>query len=199
MTSQMNFLTRVRKSTIVTVFITSFWLSVVFTYYVPMLVVLPLALVPKVGVKFYRLLIGFYDVYWGRWACLSVPFSHCNTQMFINKDGYAMLDEHKGSGNSLLLSTHGSRIDWLFGVFIGMVPRNQARIGFVAEVTAALMVCEAKLHHKSDERGISNFFLCFCSFHIMYAIVTMTKPISCCYSPSIYSTANHWMVSLSTR
>lgn len=132
-------LTAFRRSSVVVIFITSFWLSIVFSYYVPMLLLLPLALVPKVGVKAYRLIIGWYDVYWGRWACLSVPFSHCRTRLFIEKNGFDLLDERKGWGDGLMLSTHCSRIDWLFGVYIGMVPKHQARIGFVAEVTTALM------------------------------------------------------------
>jgi len=45
----------------------------------------------------------------------------------------------KEKGNGLLLSTHVSRIDWLLAVYVGMVGRAQARVGFVAEVTTALM------------------------------------------------------------
>ena len=127
-----------RKSNFVVLFITSFWLSIVFSYYVPMLILLPIALIPKFGVNLYRRLLGWYDVYWGRWACLSVPFSHCGARCFFKN--YALLDDLKGRGNGLLLSTHGSRIDWLIGVYIGMTPKNQVRIGFVAEVTTALMV-----------------------------------------------------------
>jgi|MDSY01.2.fsa_nt_gb hypothetical protein len=131
---------RFRKSNIFILFITSFWLSVIFTYLLPMVAILPLAVIPKVGWSAYRKVLRVYDVYWGRWACLCIPASNCGLRVFFQTPGFNLLDEQKSRGNGLLLSTHGSRIDWLIGVFVGMVPNHQVLVGFVAEVTTALMV-----------------------------------------------------------
>lgn len=52
---------------------------------------------------------------------------------------FEFLMDFKERGNGLILSTHCSRVDWLLGVFMGLIGRKQSRIGFVAEVTTAFM------------------------------------------------------------
>lgn len=128
---------QVRQSQFVVIFITSVWLMIVLQYYLPMMVLLPISLLPGIGPHWYRTVTGFYDVHWGRHSCLSVPFSWCMCQIYIND--FEFLMQFKEKGNGLLLSTHCSRIDWLLAVYVGMVGRRQSRVGFVAEVTTALM------------------------------------------------------------
>jgi 1-acyl-sn-glycerol-3-phosphate acyltransferase len=126
-----------RESELVVIFITSFWLIVVLQYYIPMVLFLPISFIPGVGVHWYRQLSGAYDVHWGRHSCLSIPFSWCGCRIYIND--FEFLMKFKEKGNGLLLSTHCSRVDWLLAVYVGMVGRSQVRVGFVAEVTTALM------------------------------------------------------------
>mmetsp|Transcript_19036 Transcript_19036/g.24836 ORF Transcript_19036/g.24836 Transcript_19036/m.24836 type:complete len:412 (+) Transcript_19036:85-1320(+) len=102
-----------------------------------MLLFLPISFIPGYGVHWYRQLSGAYDVHWGRHSCLSIPFSWCACRIYINDFEFLMKFKEKGDG--LLLSTHCSRVDWLLAVYVGMVGRSQVRVGFVAEVTTALM------------------------------------------------------------
>mmetsp|Transcript_7710 Transcript_7710/g.14545 ORF Transcript_7710/g.14545 Transcript_7710/m.14545 type:complete len:446 (-) Transcript_7710:205-1542(-) len=126
-----------RKSDFVVIFLTSLWLCVVLQYYLPMLMLLPLALIPGVGTHWYRRITGVYDAEWGRFSCLAIPMSWCNTNIVMTD--YDFLMKFKANKNSLLLSNHCSRIDWLLAVYVGMAGDEQSRVGFVAEVTTALM------------------------------------------------------------
>jgi hypothetical protein len=93
----------IRESEFVVIFITSFWLMVVLQYYIPMLLLLPLSLVPGVGVHWYRQLSGWYDVHWGRHSCLSIPFSWCGCRIYINDFEFLMNFKEKVSSRFIFL------------------------------------------------------------------------------------------------
>lgn len=129
---------RVRSSEPVTMFMTALWLTLAIQYFLPFLLLLPLALIPRVGRFWYRRLIGAYDR-WGRISVMLIPFSWCMQPLRINRhEGFK---DMKRRGNALLLSTHCSRIDWLIGVYLSCLdePAAQIRTGFVAELTTGLM------------------------------------------------------------
>lgn len=118
--------------------LTACWLTVAVMYFVPFLLLLPLALIPGVGKTMYRRAIGLYDRY-GRISIMLIPFSWCMPPLRVRD--YDSFRAMKRKGNALLLSTHCSRIDWLIGVYLSCLdePHEQIRTGFVAEFTTALM------------------------------------------------------------
>jgi len=79
-----------RKSDFVVIFLTSLWLCVVLQYYLPMLMLLPLALIPGVGTHWYRRITGVYDAEWGRFSCLAIPMSWCNTNIVMTDYDFLM-------------------------------------------------------------------------------------------------------------
>ena len=133
-----SWLQRFRNSEFFTMLLTSIWLTMAIMYFVPFLLLLPLALIPGVGTTLYRRAIGQYDHY-GRVSLMLIPCSWCLEPIRVsNYDGFRAM---KRKGNALLLSTHCSRIDWLIGVYLCCLdaPEEQIRTGFVAEFTTALM------------------------------------------------------------
>jgi len=128
---------RFRRSEICVLFLTSLWTAVVLQVYLPVVLLLPMALVPGVGISWFRLVSGAYETHWGRHSCLAIPISWCHTTFRINDFEYLM--KFKAKGNALLLSSHCSRVDWLLTTYMGMVGDTQARVGFVFEATAAFM------------------------------------------------------------
>ena len=59
-----------------------------------------------------------------------ITFSWCMPPLRVRD--YDSFRAIKRKGNALLLSTHCSRIDWLIGMFVGLV-QNPIRVGFVCE------------------------------------------------------------------
>uniref|UniRef100_A0A7S2SSK6 Phospholipid/glycerol acyltransferase domain-containing protein n=1 Tax=Rhizochromulina marina TaxID=1034831 RepID=A0A7S2SSK6_9STRA len=123
-----------RESRFVTGILICMWLMVVITYFVPMFLLLPIALLPG-GTYAYRHITGWFDKY-SRYACLCIPIVWCNARIHLHHA--ELLTEFKNGGNGVLLSTHCSRIDWLLAVVVGMYGRGN-RVGFVAEVTTGFM------------------------------------------------------------
>ena len=127
---------RVRESHLVVVTLLAIWLVTLLQYLVPMILLLPIALVPFIGKTLYRHVTGIYDGI-ARLSTLVPVFSWCGLQVAV--DGYSNFVELKSRGNAVMLSTHCSRVDWLIGLFLGSVGEHWSRIGFVAEATTALM------------------------------------------------------------
>ena len=126
----------VRESNFVVLLLTSVWLMVCLQYFLPQLLLCPLMLIPVVGREWFRKLIDVYDRF-GRISCMAIPFSWCMSPIRIK--GYKAFLEQKAHGDSLLLSTHCSRIDWLIGMYLGTLSPAERRVGFVAEMTVGLM------------------------------------------------------------
>lgn len=59
---------------------------------------------------------------------LCVPFSWCGTRLSGN--GMQLLDRHRDR-DLLVLSNHGARIDWVVGLFFGVL--HGQRVGFITE------------------------------------------------------------------
>ena len=57
-------------------FLTSIWLMQCLAYFLPLFLLLPVALIPKFGVTLYRKITGVYDHY-GRLTVMAIPFSWC--------------------------------------------------------------------------------------------------------------------------
>ena len=127
---------RVRESHLVVVTLLAIWLVTLLQYLVPMILLLPIALVPFIGKTLYRHVTGIYDGI-ARLSTLVPVFSWCGLQVAVH--GYSNFVELKSRGNAVMLSTHCSRVDWLIGLFLGSVGEHWSRIGFVAEATTALM------------------------------------------------------------
>lgn len=129
----------IRRSTLVVDLLVAVWLVILTQYLVPMLLLMPLALVPRIGTTAYRKLTGWYDAV-ARLAAMAPPYSWCGCSVYMH--GYDAFVDMKSRGNAVMLSTHCSRIDWLIGIFMGVSrpsDPNVSRIGFVAEATTALM------------------------------------------------------------
>ena len=130
--------TDVRESRVVVVLLTSIWLVTVLQYITPLLLLSPVACIPFVGVAVYRTLTSHYDR-WFRLGTFAVPISWCGLKVYFERKGHGEFVDLKAVGNALVLSTHCSRIDYMVGAWVTAVDGVQARIGFVAEATAALM------------------------------------------------------------
>jgi len=126
----------VRESHLVVFLLTSVWLMVCFQYFIPQLLLCPLMLIPGVGKQWFRRLLDIYDRH-GRVSCMAIPFSWCMCPIHVKN--YDSFLAQKAKGDSLLLSTHCSRIDWLIGMYLGTLQPAERRIGFVAEMTIGLM------------------------------------------------------------
>lgn len=135
----------IRESQLVVMFLTMLWFFVVCQYFIPLIIMLPIGLIPKVGVTWYRKASGWWDS-WSRVAVMCIPFSWCMPPLHLVNS--SVVTTLKSKGNALLLSTHCSRVDWLMGVYMGTLHRQWgqtlaqdpwARIGFVAEMTIGLM------------------------------------------------------------
>ena len=129
-------LRRVRESHLVVVTLLAIWLVTLMQYLLPMILLLPIALVPFIGKTLYRHVTGIYDGI-ARLATLVPVYSWVGLQVAVH--GYPNFVELKARGNAVMLSTHCSRVDWLIGLLLGSVGEHWSRIGFVAEATTALM------------------------------------------------------------
>jgi hypothetical protein len=130
----------------------SMWIFVVLMLYLgPMVTMLPIALIPVVGQDWYRIITGIID-YYGRQTIMCIPFSWCNTRCIMHNADIFMRVKEGGktkNGNSIILSNHCSRIDWIGAEYVSMCGRSPTnwrikgtscpRVNFVAEVTTALM------------------------------------------------------------
>ena len=132
----MSVLVRVRKSQIMTVTLLAIWLTLLLQYLIPMVILLPIALIPFVGKTLYRHITGIYDRV-ARIGTMAPVYSWVGLQVCMH--GYSKFVDQKKRGNTVLLSTHCSRVDWLIGLFLGSVGETWSRIGYVAEATTALM------------------------------------------------------------
>jgi len=100
---------------------------------------------------------------WTTYIVVGPPTAWCGLRVYVNDMEYFQ-DTVKRS-NCLLLSNHGSRIDWLIGMFVGLVQRP-IRVGFVCEALIKWLpfigwyrnwVCEdifVRRSFKQDERAI---------------------------------------------
>ena len=57
-------------------FLTSLWLMVCLGYFLPFVLLLPVACIPKFGQTWYRHLSGYWD-HFGRLSVMCIPFSWC--------------------------------------------------------------------------------------------------------------------------
>ncbi|KAL7513848.1 hypothetical protein ACHAXN_012477 [Cyclotella atomus] len=79
---------------------------------------------------------------WTTPIVFSMPLVFSGSKVYCND--IALLEEAKAS-NSLLLSNHGSRIDWMVGMFVGFSRRlstkkcERIRVGFVCEALIQFM------------------------------------------------------------
>ena len=116
------------------IFMTSMWLFCCLQYFLPFLVILPISLVPGIGVKLYRKLHDILDP-WIVVITMTVPFSWCGCRLCMR--GFSTFQKLKQNPDGLVLSTHCSRIDWLIGTYLSVL--CEVRVGFVAEATTAIM------------------------------------------------------------
>ena len=124
------------RSSPVIVLLTAMWVFVILWYLVPLVLFLPLTFIPRVGYTWYRRICGYCEL-WAVPAVMCIPFSWCSSTLHIQN--YAGFQQLKSQGNSLLLSTHCSRIDWLIGEYLGMLGDRAVRVNFVAEMTIGLL------------------------------------------------------------
>lgn len=68
---------------------------------------------------------------WTTPCVLCIPFSWCGCKVHIQELDW-VADTMKTS-NSLVLANHGSRIDWIIGMYVGFTGRTRSRVGFVCE------------------------------------------------------------------
>ena len=67
---------------------------------------------------------------WTTYIVIGPPTAWCGLRAYVNDMEY--FQNVVKTRNCLLLSNHGSRIDWLIGMFVGLV-QNPIRVGFVCE------------------------------------------------------------------
>ena len=116
-------LQRVRESPPVVLTLLAIWLLTLLLYLIPMILLLPLALIPFVGKTMYRHATGLCDGVF-RLATLAPVYSWSGFRVAVH--GYSDFVQLKARGNAILLSTHCSRIDWLVGLYLGALgnPRS---------------------------------------------------------------------------
>jgi hypothetical protein len=128
---------RIRTSPPVVNFLIAVWLAASLQYLVPLLLLIPLALIPGCGKTLYRKVTSLYAPF-GMLGPAAMPFSWCSTNIYL--DDVKCWYKLKERGNAVILATHTSRIDWLVGVyFFAHECIYNNRPGFVAEATTALM------------------------------------------------------------
>lgn len=69
-------------------------------------------------------------IHWTTHIVVGPPFAWCGVRIYVNDMVY--FQDVVKKENCVLLANHGSRIDWLLGMFVGFVGRN-IRVGFVVE------------------------------------------------------------------
>jgi len=118
---------------------TSLWLLIIVEFFAGLVLLLPLKLLGSPGQKAYARCALWWD-WFSQGAILAVPFSWCGLTMHIAGVDVAM--RSKAAGSSLWMSNHGSRIDWLCGLMMGYVAKDdgpRVHVRFIAEITTALM------------------------------------------------------------
>ena len=100
---------------------------------VPLFVLYKMRLLsPSLFLRFTTVLIN-----WTTPIVLAMPMVFSGTKLYCND--IDLLVEAKASESSLLLSNHGSRIDWMVGMFVGFATNlggkacQGVRVGFVCE------------------------------------------------------------------
>mmetsp|Transcript_5145 Transcript_5145/g.15606 ORF Transcript_5145/g.15606 Transcript_5145/m.15606 type:complete len:476 (-) Transcript_5145:71-1498(-) len=68
---------------------------------------------------------------WTTPCVLCIPFSWCGCHVSTN--GWTYAEDKMKAGNSLVLANHGSRVDWIIGMYVGFHGRYRRRVGFVCE------------------------------------------------------------------
>mmetsp|Transcript_16220 Transcript_16220/g.20093 ORF Transcript_16220/g.20093 Transcript_16220/m.20093 type:complete len:428 (+) Transcript_16220:312-1595(+) len=68
---------------------------------------------------------------WTTSCVLCIPFSWCRSGVYIQEVDW--IENKMKAGNSLVLANHGSRIDWIIGIYVGFHGRTHQRVGFVCE------------------------------------------------------------------
>jgi 1-acyl-sn-glycerol-3-phosphate acyltransferase len=105
---------------------------------------LPVFLLRKAGILSNKLYLSITTIIinWTTPIVFFMPLVFSGSKVYCND--VSLLEEAKTS-NSLLLSNHGSRIDWMVGMFVGFSRRLSAkaseriRVGFVCEALIQFM------------------------------------------------------------
>lgn len=69
-------------------------------------------------------------IHWTTHIVVGPPFAWCGMRVYVNEMTY--FQDVVKKNNCVLLANHGSRIDWLLGMYVGFVGTN-IRVGFVVE------------------------------------------------------------------
>ncbi|KAJ1452597.1 hypothetical protein M885DRAFT_308578 [Pelagophyceae sp. CCMP2097] len=115
--------------------LSALWLTFALQYFLWQLPLLALLLVPDAGKCYMRACTAFDRL--AMPAVLCVPYSWCGFRVHTSDSDLMATMSEKGS--SVVMTNHGSRVDWLVGMLLGRVVRPGVRVGFVAEVTTMLM------------------------------------------------------------
>lgn len=115
---------------------TALWLLVVLQFFIGLTLLLPLKLLGQPGRRLYIRLALWWD-YFSQPAIMVVPFSWCKLTVWHSNWDVAL--KSKRIGNSLWMSNHGSRIDWLIGMQVGLSDVPRVPVRFIAEITTAFM------------------------------------------------------------
>lgn len=115
--------------------LSALWMLIAVQYFSWQLPLVILLVLPDGG-RTYKRASTLFD-FLAQPAILALPYSWCGLRVHTSQ--YSLVMNMAALGNSLVMTNHCSRIDWLVGMLLGNVLKPRIRIGFVAEITTMLM------------------------------------------------------------